>query len=329
MLKYSTSTKRKTRKTVQKLVNKHRPDMIKPEVLCIGPEKTATTWLYWNFRQHPQVWVPPTKELHFLSQGTLIPAHSIKSVLFSSHWFYRGLRTQAAMQLKENLKRCFSIQRSDSFTDEVMRVKWMLNYALGERSYDWYAGLFPVTPQLCVDTTPSYYGISDTRIQEHKDFNPATKIIIIIRNPVDRLWSGARMVLCQRQGHSIDQVSYAEYIRYFDQNFQDWRPYLQTIEMWERHFDDVHVAYYDELCENPELFFTKVCIFLGIKHDVELEDVNQKVHVGIRGELPLELRYYLYNLFNKEMIQMADSGIEYAHKWLDEHNEIVKDALSK
>jgi len=40
----------------------HEKKSNKPAVLCIGPQKTATTWLFSNFKDHPQVWVPDVKE---------------------------------------------------------------------------------------------------------------------------------------------------------------------------------------------------------------------------------------------------------------------------
>jgi hypothetical protein len=36
-----------------------------PNFVCIGAQKTGTTWLYGRLRQHPQVFLPETKELNF------------------------------------------------------------------------------------------------------------------------------------------------------------------------------------------------------------------------------------------------------------------------
>ncbi|WP_283179985.1 sulfotransferase [Gemmobacter sp. 24YEA27] len=36
-----------------------------PGILCIGAQKAGTSWLHENLSLHPQVWVPPFKELHF------------------------------------------------------------------------------------------------------------------------------------------------------------------------------------------------------------------------------------------------------------------------
>ena len=36
-----------------------------PSFLGIGAARSGTTWLHENLRHHPQVWVPPAKELHY------------------------------------------------------------------------------------------------------------------------------------------------------------------------------------------------------------------------------------------------------------------------
>jgi len=37
-----------------------------PDFLGIGAQKSGTTWLYQNLAAHPQIWMPPVKELHYL-----------------------------------------------------------------------------------------------------------------------------------------------------------------------------------------------------------------------------------------------------------------------
>ena len=69
MLILNKKRKEKTRMMANRLIERHRPNMIKPEVLCIGPQKTATTWLFMNFYNHPEIWIPSVKEIHYLSEG--------------------------------------------------------------------------------------------------------------------------------------------------------------------------------------------------------------------------------------------------------------------
>ena len=39
-----------------------------PDFLCIGTQRSGTTWLFENIRQHPQIYLPYKKELNFFSE---------------------------------------------------------------------------------------------------------------------------------------------------------------------------------------------------------------------------------------------------------------------
>jgi len=41
---------------------------MKPDFLCIGAQKSGTTWLYHNLGLHPQIWLPIVKELHHFNR---------------------------------------------------------------------------------------------------------------------------------------------------------------------------------------------------------------------------------------------------------------------
>ena len=48
------------------MVDKNLP-LKKPDFICIGPPKTATTWLYAILKHHDQVDLPLVKELSYFS----------------------------------------------------------------------------------------------------------------------------------------------------------------------------------------------------------------------------------------------------------------------
>ena len=43
-----------------------------PDFLCVGAQKAGTSWLYKQLSGHPDFWMPPWKELHYLNQ----PGHA-------------------------------------------------------------------------------------------------------------------------------------------------------------------------------------------------------------------------------------------------------------
>src|SRR6478735_11126174 len=44
-----------------------------PDFLCIGAPKTGTTWLYKHLSRHPEIWIPPVKELHYFDRLFPLP----------------------------------------------------------------------------------------------------------------------------------------------------------------------------------------------------------------------------------------------------------------
>ena len=40
-----------------------------PDFICIGVQRAGTTWLYECLKEHPEIFVPETKELHFFNDN--------------------------------------------------------------------------------------------------------------------------------------------------------------------------------------------------------------------------------------------------------------------
>ncbi len=47
---------------------KGRLERLYPDFVGIGAQKAGTTWLYHNLRAHPEIWMPPRKEIHYFNR---------------------------------------------------------------------------------------------------------------------------------------------------------------------------------------------------------------------------------------------------------------------
>jgi len=289
------------------------PTVTKPDFICIGPTKTGTTWLYEMLHRHPQVWLPPLKELSFLSEGHGVPAHSLWNVLFSKHWFYARMR-----------RRLLSHVRSMLGSGEIAYARyadpwWFYRYCFGRRSFEWYSELFlPDPSRLGGDISPLYADIPEHRIRDASAFNPTIKILAFIRNPIERVWSLALMALCRDRGRQPADVPRAEFTDFFDGVHESRRPYAESIELWRRYFPAVFVGYYDALKADPRGFFRDVCRFLDIDDAaVESSLLAQYVNRGLDEPLPRAFAEYLRAQYADEITALAGSDASgYPRGWL-------------
>ena len=56
-----------------------------PDFLGIGAQKAATSWLDSILRNHPDVWLPPVKELHYWSDADWVRDPKILDRLRGTH----------------------------------------------------------------------------------------------------------------------------------------------------------------------------------------------------------------------------------------------------
>jgi hypothetical protein len=108
--------------------------MRKPDFFIVGAPKSGTTAMYFYLKQHPEIFMPERKELHFFGSDFFAP-HFVRD-------------------LKEYLK----------FFEGADNKK-----RIGEASV-WYL-------------------YSKRAAFEIKEFNPDADIIIMLRNPVDMMYS--------------------------------------------------------------------------------------------------------------------------------------------
>ena len=60
----------------------------KPDFIAIGPPKTGTTWIYKNLDLHPEVWMPPDKEIRHFWERAFIGSLNYRERQASTHWHH-------------------------------------------------------------------------------------------------------------------------------------------------------------------------------------------------------------------------------------------------
>ena len=292
-----------------------------PDFLGIGTTRGGTTWLYISLSRHPDVWMPPVKELNYfnkLQDGVRTIGICRKRVL--------------AVRVRDYLFGERKVSTGDSL---IETLKWDYQYFLRRRSEQWYRELFrPREGQLTGEITPAYAIIPPEQVERVNRLNPKVKAIYILRDPVERAWSSTVNHLARKQGRKMDKVPYSEILKraeytakmpraWYAANIRKWRAVIGA----ERLF----IGYMEEIQSNPRELLSRICQHLQIPAPPPEADrnigspVNTSRHYGT--EMPPEIRY----IVSRELLPIMEDTAEllggYAVGWLERAKAVVAAGL--
>jgi hypothetical protein len=249
-----------------------------PHFLVIGAQKAGTTWLDRNLRTHPQIWLPPEKEIHFFDLPRPLPFAALQYAP------ERAVRHWARHRLRRDLAK---VERSEQ------TMEWYRRYYYAMRGWSWYRSLFtPGTGQICGEATPRYAVISRRKIASIRRRMPHLKIIYLLRDPIDRMWSDLAMFHDQRFGGAgtgtvSDAADFAFLAR--RRNLQHSR-YEENLRNWAASFphDQIFVGFLEEVSTQPDQLLQRIFTFLGVAPDHQASDglVRGKINVANYPTVP-------------------------------------------
>jgi len=158
-------------------------------------------------------------------------------------------------------------------------------YRRKKLSINWYRGNFPMKfklkSKITGEASTIYLKFPNIAYKIKKDL-PNAKILIILRNPVDRAFSGYNFALSD---HHHESLSFADALvceEFSDYRFFSYRQhglYLKLLKPYYENFskDQILVLDFDELKNHPQKLMNEVCDFLKInrKNDWHFEIYNQ------------------------------------------------------
>jgi hypothetical protein len=210
-----------------------------PDFLIIGAQRAGTTWLHRVLGQHPALWFPPIKELHYFNQ-----------LARKRTWLDAGERRRVKLR---NLK---------SFD------RWHLSYLLGLRSDEWYARLFYVAQRrglVAGEITPSYAVLNEEGFRRIRRLNRDIKLIFVMRDPVDRAWS--TVTNAYRKGR-LNRLTLTDTLAWAASTEVSARSnYLATIKQVEAVFpnEQFFCGFFDDLRDQPEQLVSRLVSFIGVE----------------------------------------------------------------
>lgn len=240
--------------------------MNRPDFLCIGAQKAATSWLEVMLRQHDEIFLPPMKEVHFFD-----------FVHLPEHRWARGAFARTAARLgRKNPELVPYLERLTS---------------IPRRKDEWYSAVFDhpgAEGRLKGEITPAYSLLPEEGVRHVRRINPQMRIILIIRDPVDRALSHLRMAAQRRKLPEMDAAT----LERLDilSGVLARSAYREMLARWEAEFpaERMLILPYAQVRRDPDGFLRRVESFLGVSHHAyggAEESVHQTQPVTLAPEL--------------------------------------------
>jgi Sulfotransferase domain len=249
-----------------------------PDFLIAGPQRTGTTWLHAQLRFHPQIFLSEPKELFFFSR---LQDHA--SPKFQSDdlvWYLRFFR------------------------DPLWRYLLKTGICLWK-----YRQLY--RPIVRGEATASYAALDRDVIAEIAALKPGIKVVLMIRNPIDRAWSHAKKDLVRNHKRRVDEVSPEEFERFFVDPYQlRCAHYAENYDAWCAGVgaENVFVGRFDDVASRPEELLLDVMRFLAVRAERSYipSDVRAVVNPAGAAAIPERYRRFLEELLAPDLKRLRE-----------------------
>lgn len=206
-----------------------------PDFLCVGAQKAGTSWLYRQLEPHPDFWMPPVKELHYLDNLN---------------------RTKRQHPPRSN------DERDACFVESIKDLSMQSHLDL-----DRYGRLFcHKGPLLSGDISPAYSILSDEVIERVVDHFPNLKVVFLARDPVERAWSQLSMGIRLGVIKKFDATNPEEVVcNLLIPGVLARSHPSKIVARWKRYVrpENFRVYFFDDLKENPAELRRSILRFLG------------------------------------------------------------------
>jgi hypothetical protein len=241
-----------------------------PDFFCIGPQRTGSTWLHASLVRHPEILMHRDKETFFFSTIGQTSSPRYKYFLLEDYL--------------------------DSFRDTPSELI-LKNYHAMRRCGRFY------TPLIRGESTASYCVLPDDVLEDLRVLNPNLRIIMLLRDPVERAWSHAKKDLVRDTGKSATENQYLHFFSRPDQLAR--ADYSAILERWKAILKPGHImlAPSARIESDPEGLISDVLSFLGVSwlHAPSKRHLFSRQNPTTGGGIPHRLRSGLEEILGSQI----------------------------
>ncbi len=274
-----------------------------PDFICFGMQKAGTRWLFDQMNSRRDVWMPPIKEINYFTE-TCLKATNLKTVT-------KGTGTLPVIShADDELK-------SRTFFDQFR------TFQPGHSDINWYRKLFVHKGERkSGDISPAYGSLDAGRIARIATDFPDTQFVVLIREPISRLWSALCMDVRKDILHEEQICSWKSLqpkLLRRDRTMKSfpselWRRWSQEIPQ-----ERIRFWFLDDIIAKPADVVNEICEHVGIEpgEGALPPDFNSKS--GDRKiEMPTAIRDRLVEHFAAELEACATLFGSHAIRWRDQ-----------
>jgi len=277
-----------------------------PDFICIGMGRSGTGWLFEQVRSHPDFWMPPAKEFAYLKHESTTVRPGIGG---RAEKFGRKLERASSASSRLQPRDLRDIQ----FLQELMAE------AGNKRDLRRYVSLFRFKADaLSGEITPGYCLLEPEVIAQLAVATPEARIVLLIREPLERMWSA----ICKRLRHgTAERVLLqhpAAFRRYLRRRVDPHVFPTEVVAHWKRHGPALQFQwfFFEDLVRNPERTRRDILRFIGADPDKGEPCAGENRKAGTE-KVPLtgEIREIMIEAFAKELRACATFFRSYAQDW--------------
>jgi len=232
-----------------------------PNVLGIGMQRTATSWLWRQLRKHPDVHARTFKELVFFND----PFGTVDMI---------------------------SGELRDADLGEAGDLYWQGP----TRNLLHYRQMFKDRKPFRIDISPSYGEMPEEAVGRVREIlGPDVKIILSVRDPVERSWSNLKLDLRWTGEHPLS-LSFMQRTALY-RNVATLRrcDYASILRSWRRFFHHIKIVFMDDVIASPNETLADLHGFLGLSSWVG-DDPSVPVNITDTIDMPRDDRMFLFGL---------------------------------
>lgn len=279
-------------------------------------ERAGSSWIFYMLASHPDVWVPPIKELHYFD--SIDPRSRYKSWRYRQHLKIRAI-TKAAPFLKK------PEDRPQFFKNSYLRyLHWDLKYFSGIYSHDWYRSMFADTftkGRVCGEVTAAYSTLSEPMIKDLCENFSETKLIMSVRDPIERTKSALFHHFRGIQSRNMADVGEEELLDWLDNPLVKARSdVLYMLKLWQNYAGTrLHLIDFARIALEPETLIEELYTLLNLNKAFSPPQklIGEKVFSFKTGQdgLPQAVQNKLFNMHKKQRKSIKEKYPSLVKNW--------------